>query len=215
MVDHGETRNKDHPYPGEKVPIILDQFIHYLYSLAIVQHILIIYNRIKCSNKNVEKTFDKVEGGFKVKQKHMLEIIFTFGISIVVIMIQLNLTVLIAIITLLFDAIINGKEVLERASKSSSNAQATARQMVNDLSEKVQKISQASTEKVEEQANHFLDEANRIAYSRMGISPESDVTNKTPWNRIQDLSHRILENSMNRVEELFGHDLIQEALWNA
>ncbi|KAM3720866.1 Perilipin-1 [Dirofilaria immitis] len=37
----------------------------------------------------------------------------------------------------------------------------------------------------------------------MGISPESDVTNKTPWNRIQDLSHRILENSMNRVEELF------------
>ncbi|VDK82308.1 unnamed protein product [Onchocerca ochengi] len=144
---------------------------------------------------------------------------FTFGLSIALILIQLNLTVLVAILTMLFNAILSGKEALDHACKSSSNAQAAARQMVTDLSGKVQEISQASAEKIEKQANRFLDEANRVAHSRMGISPESDDAEKRPWNRLQDLSHRILENSMNRVEEIcwsrFDPRSIVECLTNS
>ncbi|KAK6107203.1 Mediator complex subunit 28 family protein [Brugia pahangi] len=222
MNDQEKPKRKDHPNSGEKVHIIFDQFIQYLYSLAIVQQILYIYNGVKYSSKNVEKTFDRVEEGFKVayihsldlynryrqtnmndQAKHILETVLTFGLSIIVIMIQLNLTILIAIITMLFNAILNGKEALEHASKTTSNAQATARQMVTDLSEKVQQISRASTEKAEEQANRILDGANRVAHLTMGISDESDDIEKTPWSRFQDLSHRILENSKSRVEGLY------------
>ncbi|CAG9536073.1 unnamed protein product [Cercopithifilaria johnstoni] len=218
MVDHGETTRKDRPYSREKEYVTLDQLFQYLQSFIIVQWILNIYNEIKHSNKNVEETFDKVEEGFKRayvhsmdlynryqeinvndQTKHLLETMLTFGVGIMVIMIRLNLTILIAIVTMLFNAILNGKTAMEHASKSTSNAQETARQLVTDLSEKVQQISRVSTGKVEEQANRILDEANRIAHSTMGVSLESDNTEKTPWNRFQDLSHRILENSKNCV----------------
>uniref|UniRef100_A0A0R3S126 Uncharacterized protein n=1 Tax=Elaeophora elaphi TaxID=1147741 RepID=A0A0R3S126_9BILA len=218
MVDQSETRREDNPYSREKVQMILDQFIQYLSSLIIVQQILKIYNGIKYSSENLERTFGKVEEGFKVAYFHLLDLysryqqtnindqaknvwetMLTFGVGVIVIMIQLNLTVLIAIITMLFNAVLSGKEALEHASKSTSNARATARQMATDLSEKMQQISRASTEKVEEQANRILDEANRVAHSTMGVSPESNDIEKTPWNRFQDLSHRILENSKNCV----------------
>uniref|UniRef100_A0A915Q4D5 Uncharacterized protein n=1 Tax=Setaria digitata TaxID=48799 RepID=A0A915Q4D5_9BILA len=209
------THKAKHTYSDENLCITIDQFIQYLCSFVIIQQILVIYNQIKHSSKNLEKTFGKIEEGFKVayvhsldlynryyranmngQAKHILETILTFGLGIIVILAQLNLTLFIAIVTFLFNALISGKNVLEHASTSASNAQVTARQMVSDLSEKVQ----ISREKVEEQANRFLDEANRVAHSKMGISPERGDTEKTPWNRFQDLSHRILENSMNRAE---------------
>lgn len=61
----------------------------------------------------------------------------------------------------------------------------------------------ASTEKVEERANSILDEANRIAHSKMGVSLESSNSGSTPWTRLQDLSHRILENSKNCIGGLY------------
>ncbi|EFO19927.1 hypothetical protein LOAG_08564 [Loa loa] len=238
MDNQEKTRRKDYPNSDGKVHMVLDQFIQYLYSLVFVQQILNIYNRIKYSSKNLEKTFDRIEEGFKVayvhsldlynryqqtsvndQAKHVLETVFTFGLSIIVIMIQLNLTVLIAIITMLFSAIFSGKETLEHAFQSTSNAQATARQMVTDLSEKVQQISRASTEKAEQQANRILDEANRVAHLTMGVSDESNDIERTPWNRFQDLSHRILENSKNRVGGLlwtkFDAQSIVECLSNS
>ncbi|KAL3998720.1 Mediator complex subunit 28 family protein [Acanthocheilonema viteae] len=217
-----ETKRRDRPYSGEKMHTVVDDFIQYLCSLVIVQWILDIYNGIKYSSKNLEKTLDKVEEGFIVayvhlldlynryqqtnvnhQGKYLLESVLTFGLGIIVIMIQLNLTLLVAIITMLFNALLSGKEAFEQASRSTSKAQATARQVVTDLSEKVRQISRVSTEKVEEQANRILDEANRIAHSTMGVSPESDDTEKTPWNRFQNLSHRIIESSKNCVGGLY------------
>ncbi|VDO43654.1 unnamed protein product [Brugia timori] len=207
MNDQEKPKRKDHPNSGEKVHIIFDQFIQYLYSLAIVQQILYMYNGVKYSSKNVEKTLDRVEEGFKVAYIHSLDLYNRYRQTnmngIFSSFFFLNLTILIAIITMLFNAILNGKEALEHASKTTSNAQATARQMVTDLSEKVQQISRASTEKAEEQANRILDGANRVAHLTMGISDESDDIEKTPWSRFQDLSHRILENSKSRVEGLY------------
>ncbi|VDK82027.1 unnamed protein product [Litomosoides sigmodontis] len=212
MVDHSSE------YSGEKAHAVLQQFIGYLSSLVIVQWILNIYNGIKYSSKNLEKTFDKVEEGFKVayihslhlynryqqtnmndQAKHLWEVVLTYGFGVVVIMIQLNVTILIALITMLCNALLSGKEVLEHASRSTSNAKATARQMATDLTEKVQQISQVCMEKVEEQTNCIFDKNNRAACSTMDVPLESNDTEKIPRNSFQDISRRILENSGNCV----------------
>lgn len=60
-----------------------------------------------------------------------------------------------------------------------------------------------------------MDKANRVAHLTMGVSDESDDIEKTPFNRLQDLTHRILENSWNRVEGQFDAKSIVECLRNS
>lgn len=80
------------------------------------------YNLIKIALKIKYETIDQFQENLQLSDqpKHILETVFMFGIGIIVILMQLNLTLLVAVITMFFNIIIGGKEAIEYASKSTT-----------------------------------------------------------------------------------------------
>uniref|UniRef100_A0A183D4C6 DUF1003 domain-containing protein n=1 Tax=Gongylonema pulchrum TaxID=637853 RepID=A0A183D4C6_9BILA len=128
-----------------------------------------------------------------------LERVATFSIGAVVIMLQLSLTIFLAIINMIVNAVVSGRERVQTVTASAANAPAAARQMVSNLSDKVHDVSRASTEKVGQQAGRFLDHANKMAESALGVAPETSSVERTLAERLTDLGYRISQNLKNRA----------------